>query len=85
MTKEYRPIFVSKASNSTKPTEFLICSRTVKSAWILSTSGFKTFCISNAPDGTEDYVVWGTEDAGEASNEDDCSGSSDKDAVCGIG
>lgn len=45
---------------------------------------FKKSCISNTLNGTEDDIVQGAENTCVASNEDDFSGSFNKDAVCGF-
>lgn len=75
-------MLVNKASKGTELMEFPRCVHHKASLEIILT-GFKKCCIANALDSNEDDVVWGVEDACEASDNDDVSGSFDKDSACG--
>lgn len=79
----YRPIFLTKASKSSDIMEFHHCTFRKASLEIIP-AVFRKCCLSNAHDGSGYDVVRDSENAGETTDVDCFSGSSDEDWVSGV-
>lgn len=83
VTKDPRPIFVNKPRKSAELTEILRRTHCKVRLEIIQTD-FKKCWIYNTLNGTEGDDVRGAEEACEASDEDNFSGSCDEDVTYGI-